>query len=250
MKQFLVVQHTYSEFLGAVEKQLENRDIGFVYCRPFTGQALPASALQYDALWLLGGAHPVTDREHCPWLDGELKLIRVFHKARRPIVGLGLGGLLVAQSAGGVAYDEPAQRAYWTTARATGAGRGDALAQAVDGKRVLVMTNGRVELPRQSEPIVVDEAGEWIAVRDGDAYGLLFRPELKPGTIEDMIMEEGRALPDNISELLEEARAQWRESQRTTDLVVAALVSALELMRERHKPPVFALRAMEGDDKG
>ena len=75
MKQFLVVQHTYSEFLGAIEKQLENRGIGFIYCRPFSRQQLPASALQYDALWLLGGAYPVTDREHGPWLDDELRLI-------------------------------------------------------------------------------------------------------------------------------------------------------------------------------
>lgn len=57
MKRFLVVQHTYSEFLGGIEKQLENRGIGFIYTRPFTGQSLPASALQYNALWLLGAAY-------------------------------------------------------------------------------------------------------------------------------------------------------------------------------------------------
>jgi len=241
MKQFLVVQHTYSEFLGAIEKQLENRDIGFIYCRPFTGQQLPASALQYDALWLLGGAYPVNDREHCPWLDDELRLIRVFQNARRPIVGLGFGGLLVAQAAGGAAHAEPARRAYWTTARATDVGAEDPLARAVDGRKVMVMVEGGVTLPQDVEPIVVDDAGEWIAARRGDAYGLLFRPELKPGTIEDMIMEEGRPLPDNAGELLEEARAQWQDSQRTTDLVVAALVAALDLMRERRKMPVFAL---------
>lgn len=125
MKQFLVVQHTYSEFLGAIEKQLENRDIGFFYCRPFTGQRLPASALQYDALWLLGGAYPVNDRGPCPWLDDEFRLIRVFQNARRAIVGLGFGGLLVAQAAGGAAHAEPAQRAYWTTAHATDVGAED-----------------------------------------------------------------------------------------------------------------------------
>jgi hypothetical protein len=50
MKRFAAVQHSYSEFLGAIEKQLENRGIGFTYFRPFTGQSLPASALQFDAL--------------------------------------------------------------------------------------------------------------------------------------------------------------------------------------------------------
>lgn len=242
MKQFLVVQHTYSEFLGGIEKQLESRGIGFNYFRPFTGQSLPASALQYDALWLLGGAYPVTDRAHCPWLDDELKLITAFQRARRPVVGFGAGGLLVAQAAGGSAHAAPAQRAYWTTARVTDAGSGDPVAAAVDGRKVLVMANGRVDLPPDIRPILTDDAGEWIAVRSGElAYGMLFRPELKPGMLEDMIMEEDRPLPDNIGALLEEARAQWGESQRTTDLVIAALVSALDLMRERRKMPVFML---------
>ncbi|HSN39990.1 MAG TPA: hypothetical protein VLT92_07325 [Burkholderiales bacterium] len=249
MKQFLVVQHTYSEFLGGIEKQLESRGIGFSYFRPFTGQSLPASALQYDALWLLGGAYPVTDHAHCPWLDDELKLIAAFKRAKRPVVGFGAGGLLVAQAAGGIARAEPAQRAYWTTARSTGAGRDDPVAAAADGRQVLVMANGSVDLPPGSEPVLTDEAGDWIAIKDGElAYGMLFRPELKPGMLEDMIMEEGRPLPDNIGEVLEQARARWSESQRTTDHILVALVSALDLMRERRKMPVFALNPVKGEE--
>lgn len=249
MKQFLVVQHTYAEFLGGVEKQFEDRGIGFAYFRPFTGQSLPASALQYDALWLLGGAYPVSDPAHWPWLNDELRLIAAFQRARRPVVGLGAGGLLLAQAAGGTAHAEPAQRAYWTTARKTAAGRDDPLAGAVDGRKVLVMVEGRVDLPPDIEPVLTDDAGEWIAVRSGKtAYGMLFRPELKPGMVEDMIMEEGRPLPDNISEVLEEARTQWHESQRTTDRVIAALVSALDLMQERRKMPVFKLNPVGSEE--
>jgi len=244
MKQFLVLQHTYSEFLGTVEKQLENRGIGFIYCRPFTGQSVPGSALQYDALWLLGSAWPVTDREHCPWIEDELRLIAAFRRAKRPVVGIGFGGLLVAQSFGGAPQAAPTHRAYWTTARATEAGRGDPLADAVDGARVLVMVNGSVDAPAGSAPLVVGEAGEWLALRDNDAYALLFRPEIKPGTIEDMIMEEDRPLPEHIGELLAEARVQWPETQRVTDRVIVGLVTALDLMRERRKPPVFALNVV------
>jgi GMP synthase (glutamine-hydrolysing) len=249
MKQFLVVQHTYSEFLGTIEKQLENRDIGFVYQRPFTGHNLPASALQYDALWLLGGAHAVTDRVACPWIDDELRLLGAFRRARRPVIGIGFGGLLVAQSCGGTPHDESPHRAYWTTAHATTAGRTDPLARAVDGRRVLVMVNGGVDLPSTLEPVAVDDAGTWIAIR-GDAltYGLLFRPELKPGMLEDMIMEEGRPVPEAIGELLAEARSVWGETQRTTMAVIAALVQALDLMRERRKMPVFALNPVKGEE--
>jgi GMP synthase-like glutamine amidotransferase len=245
MKRFAAIQHSYSEFLGAIEKQLENRGIGFTYFRPFTGQSLPASALQFDALWLLGGTHAPYDREHSTWLDEELRFLNSFERARRPVVGLGYGALLIAQAAGGEPQADPQPYAYWTTAHATAAGAADPMAQAIDGRQVLVAASGRVRLPPGVEPLAVDDAGEWIALRREQAYGLLFRPELTPGMIEDTIMEEGRPLPDDIGAVLEQARALWPQFQQTTDRVVAALVTGLDLMQERRKPPVFTLHAVQ-----
>jgi len=245
MKSFLAVQHSYSEFLGTIEKQLENRGIGFTYFRPITGQSLPASALQYDALWLLGGVYAPWDREHTPWLDEELRLLRSFGRAHRPVVGLGYGALLMAQAAGGEPAGDRSPYAYWTTARATQAGAEDPVAQALDGRKVLVAASGRVTLPEKLEPLVVDEAGEWIVFRHAESYGLLCRPELTPGMIEDTIMEEDRPMPDDISAVLEQARDLWPDFRETGARVVAALVAALDLMQERHKPPVFKLNVVQ-----
>lgn len=243
MKTFCVVQHTYSEFLGLIEGQLEKRDIGFNYFRPFVGQALPGAALQFDALFLLAGAYPTLEEEACPWVDDEKNLIRVFQKAKRPVVGIGFGGLLVAEVAGATPSEEPFHTLRWATAHATEAGKDDALAQAVDGQRVLVWYNGSAELPEGLEPIVVDEEGRWLAIRPDElTYGILFRPELKPGMIEDAIMEAGRLTPDDIGEYLESAREHWDEMQRTTDKIIVALVKELDLMQERRKAPVFNLK--------
>lgn len=242
MIRFVVIQHSYAEFLGAFEPRLEARDIGFTYVRPVTGQDVIGSALQYDALWMLGGAYPADDREHCPWIDDELRLVTVFQRARRPVVGIGFGAHVVALACGGTGRHEPFHDAYWTTAHATESGRADPVAQAVDGRRVLVMANGRVDLPPRVAPIAVDDAGRWIAIRpDPLTVGMLFRPELKPGMIEDMVMEEDRPVPDAIGELLQEARDRWGETQETTERVVAALVDSLDLMRERRKMPVFTI---------
>ena len=246
MKNFFVVQHSYAEFLGPIEKQLESRDIGFQYLRPFLGHDLPSSAPQHDALWLLGGAYPITDTEACPWLPQEYRLMEYFRKVGRPTVGIGFGGLLVARLAGGEAHEEPYFNAYWTTARKTAAGAQDPLAAAVDGREVLVMYNGRVDLPQGLDPILTDDDGRWLAVRpDATSYGVLFRPEMKPGMIEDMIMEDNRPLPDHIGDLLQQARERWPVMQQTTAQIARALVTALDLMTERRKMPVFALNPAE-----
>ncbi len=246
MKNFFVVQHSYAEFLGPIEKQLESRDIGFQYMRPFLGHDLPSSATQHDALWLLGGAYPITDTESCPWLPQEYRLMEYFRKVGRPTVGIGFGGLLVARLAGGEAHEEPYFNAYWTTARKTAAGAQDPLAAAVDGREVLVMYNGRVDLPQGLDPILTDDDGRWLAVRpDATSYGVLFRPEMKPGMIEDMIMEDNRPLPDHIGDLLQQARERWPAMQQTTAQIALALVTALDLMTERRKMPVFSLNPAE-----
>lgn len=247
MKRFIAVQHSHSEFLGSVERQLEKRGIGFSYFRPFTGQALPASALQFDALWLLGGASVPGDRAQLPWLDEELRLLRAFLRAQRPVVGLGFGALLLALAAGGEAQPDPKPYAYWSTAHATAAGAADPLAQAIDGRQVLVAASGRVSVPAGMEPVAVDDRGDWIALRHGAAYGLLFRPEMTPGMIEDTIMEEGRPLAEDIGDVLARARELWPEFSETGDRVLAALVSALDLMQERRKPPVFRIHAVSGE---
>ena len=246
MKRFMVVQHSYAEFLGMLEKQLESRNIGFQYQRPFLGNDLSTSAGQFDALWLLGGAYPVNDELACPWLAQERQLIVNFKKMQRPMVGIGFGALLLVEYAGGVVSDEPYFNTYWTTCHKTAAGEHDVLANAVDGKRVLVMVNGSASLPEGMEPLVVDDEGRWLAVRpDENTYAMLCRPEIKPGMIEDMMMEDNRPLPDNIVDILAQAREYWPVNQKVAADISFALVAALDLMTERRKMPVFSLNVVE-----
>lgn len=248
MIRFLAVQHSFSEFLGAFEPELEARDIGFTYLRPVTGQDVFANARQFDSLWLLGGAWPVTDAAHCPWVPDEVRLVQAFERADRPVVGLGFGGHVVALAHGSRASPEPAHLAYWTTARATDAGRDDPVARAIDGARVLVMANGDVAAPEGVAPVAVDDRGRWIALRPAArTYALRFRPDLKPGMIEDMVMEEDRDVPEDIGALLDEARRRWPESQLVNRRVAAALVEALGLMDEVRKARTILLRTVPGD---
>ncbi|MFO8154531.1 MAG: type 1 glutamine amidotransferase [Pseudomonadota bacterium] len=243
MQKLAVIQHTYTEFLGQLEDQLEKRGIGFNYYRMAVGDVLPSSALQFDGLFLLGGGHPNVDETHCPWFPDEINLIGVYEKAGRPVVGMGFGGLSVAAAHGAELSAEPFHNAYWTTARLTEAGRGDAVAESVDGRRVLVLYNGSAVLPDDVEPLLVDDDGNWLLIRPAPlTYGLLFRPEMKPGMLEDLVMEDDRETPENLGELMIEARSNWADMQDVTDQLAVALVGKLDLMHERHKAPVFSLK--------
>lgn len=243
MKRFAVVQHSYSEFLGLIETQLEKRDIGFNYFRPFLGSELPGSGLQFDALFLLGGPMSPLDSEDWPWLDDEIRTIGIFRQARRPIIGFGMGAMMMAAYEGAKIDYKPRNNVYWTIARKTSAGEGDPLAEAVDGEEVLVWAPGSARLPPGMEPILVDADGNWLAFRpEPESVGMLFRPEMKPGMIEDILMEEDREVPDNVFEIMERMRTLWPQLQRLTDKVVVALVTSCKLMQERHKPPVFSLK--------
>lgn len=243
MKNFAVIQHNYSEFLGQIERQLEARDIGFSYFRPFVGQDLPGSALHYDALFLLGGSNPISDAEKSPWVGQEKNLIQNFLNKKRPVVGFGFGGLVIAENFGAESNPEPFHTAYWTTAHKTQSGEGDTLAEAMHGRKVLVMYNGSAQLPDGVSPVLVDDEGNWIAIKpDALCYACLFRPELKPGMLEDMVMEAHRDTPDNIGEVLLQARDEWDETQKTANEFIVALVKSLNLMQEQKKAPIFNLK--------
>lgn len=233
-----------------IEKQLESRNIGFQYQRPFLGNDLATSAGQFDALWLLGGAFPANDDLACPWLPQERQLITNFKRMHRPLVGIGFGALLVVENAGGVITDEPYFNTYWTTCHQTEVGKDDPLANAVHGKRMLVMVNGNASLPEGMTPLVVDDEGRWLAVRpDEMSYAMLFRPDIKPGMIEDMMMEDNRPLPDDIGDILQQARAHWAVGQQTAAEISLALVTALDLMTERRKMPVFSINMVDKADE-
>ena len=240
MKRFLAVQHSFAEFFGALEAQWEARGIGFKYVRPVTGEDVAGTPSQFDALWLLGAAYAAADRAHCPWVDDEVRLVRAFAKSKRPVVGLGFGAHVLAAAYGATLSAAPEHDARFARAHALVAD--DPVARAIDGRHVLVMANGSAELDPGLEPVAADEAGRWLAFRTGElGYGLLFRPELKPGMLEDMVMEDERPLPQDIGALIEAAREQWPGMQDTADRVAAALVEALGLMDERAKPPVFRI---------
>jgi GMP synthase-like glutamine amidotransferase len=244
VKRFLVIQHNRSEFLGSFERLLEDRHIGFSYCRPFVGDRLPATAIQYDALWLLGGCARLDDPLLAQDRAQVFRLIGAFRRAKRPVIGFGYGALLIALQCGGEIRDSSTWHASFTCPRAHGDSQ---LADSVDGVPVLTLHRGQVQLPDAVKVLATSAYGDWlIACVDPTTYALLLRPEMKPGMLEDLVMEDADALPEHFGDLIAQTKVHWPDMQTLSQRVLAALVGTLDLMRERDKPSVIPVRVVKG----
>ena len=223
MKTVCVVQHTEAEYLGLMEDHFEGRNIRFIYKRPFTaGGTLPTGVEDYDGLMLLGGGpYGIVSGHILPSLGPELRLTRAFLEAGLPVVGFGLGSLILASAAGGGA-DEAPLRFELATAERTGLGDGFnqvpqyfPLAQYLRDMPVLPGDAVKIAVSSQGKPLI-------FAV-NGNSLGFTGHPGMKRGMAEDLIMEFTET-PDNTVDTLDALGSmQFEIASVLNDLMVATM---------------------------
>jgi GMP synthase (glutamine-hydrolysing) len=87
----------------------------------------PADPLAYDAVFVLGGSMNTDEGERHGWIGTERGLIGRLLERRVPLMGLCLGGQMLAEAAGAVARRAPRPEIGWHTIEVTEAGREDPL---------------------------------------------------------------------------------------------------------------------------
>lgn len=197
MKHVSVVQHTQSEWLGAIEDHLEGRGIRFSYFRPFaSGGSLPDVMTLGDGLMLLGGGPwgAATAGHLLPSLEAEVRLARACLMLGKPVVGFGLGSQILSLAAdGGVAsapFDLVCEMALRARDRALAGHLPPSLPFIAYGR-------DRATPPDYAEILAVDESGAPAVFQIGaNALGLAANPGIRPAMIEDLVMEFEEAPPD------------------------------------------------------
>lgn len=96
----LVVQHTATETPGWLAEWLPAAGLALDILRPYAGDPLPSS-LGSDALIVLGGPMGAYDDEVAPWLPATRELLRSGVARSVPVLGVCLGGQLLAAACGG-----------------------------------------------------------------------------------------------------------------------------------------------------
>jgi len=223
MKTVCVLQHTEAEYLGLMEDHLEGRAVRFQYCRPFTsGGTVPADAEGFDGLIVLGaGPHGIVSGSLLPSLGPELRLIKDFLDNDLPVIGIGLGAVMVAVAAGGGA-DEAPLRFSVTPARRTVP---DALAGYLpETFPAAIYMRDAVILPEGARILAAGEDGAPLVFQIGErCFGFLGHPGAKSAMIEDLIMEFAES-PDDTAERLDELRGAQRSIADALTAIMSGLV--------------------------
>ncbi|WP_405935356.1 type 1 glutamine amidotransferase [Streptomyces sp. NBC_00726] len=111
----LVVQNTARGGPGRVGDWLSTAGLGLRVLRPYAGEALP-SALGGRPLVVLGGGFLPDDDERAPWLAATRRLVGQALTDGTPMLGICLGGQLLAQVAGGTVRAAHGEPEYGSTA--------------------------------------------------------------------------------------------------------------------------------------
>jgi GMP synthase-like glutamine amidotransferase len=223
MKTICVIQHTEAEYLGLMEDHFEGRNIRFLYQRPFAaGGKIPADTEGFDGLILLGGGpYGIVSGHLLPSLAPELRLTKGFLDAELPVVGIELGALILAVSAGGGA-DEAPLRFDVTTARETRSGiLGGHMPEQFP---LACYLRDRPVLPGDTDILATSPDGDPLVFSlRGNCLGFMGHPGMKRGMAEDLIMEFAET-PDHTVEALEAlGEVQGEVAAALTELMVGTI---------------------------
>ncbi len=222
MKSICVIQHTEAEYLGLFEDHLESRSIRFSYFRPFTkGGTLPVDEEEYAGLILLGGGpFGVVSGPLVTSMAPELRITGRFLEAGKPVLGFGIGAILLAVAAGGGADEAPLRFEIGT------AESSDGLVDNIMPKTFSFATYLRDKpvLPDGAEVLALDaNQNPLVFSVSGNSFGFVCHPGIKSAMVEDLIMEFEEA-PDGTADRLEELRMRQADIASALSTMMIGLV--------------------------
>ena len=176
----LVVQHTPNGGPRRVGTWLTEAGLDVRVVRAYAGEALPAT-LGGRPLLVLGGGYLPDDDTRAPWLPATRRLVAQALDDGSPVLGICLGGQLLAQVAGGTVEAEHGTPEYGSTpVRLRPEAASDPL---LHGLGPLVPAIERhvdaiTELPPEAVWLASSEGCPYQAFRVGErAWGVQFHPE-------------------------------------------------------------------------
>ena len=150
----------------------------------------PSPADTYDAVLIFGGTDNLDERGAKPWMDRELEELGRLIAGGTPVLGICLGGQLIAEAAGGSVFPMGHECVGWQEVELTPEGPNDPLLGALPARfRAYLWHEYQFSLPEKAVPLGRSEDCLQ-AFRLGDrVWALQFHPEVT-AEIADTWIEE------------------------------------------------------------
>lgn len=190
--------------------------IGYSAAAPDEHRDLPDSDAGFDGfdgLVVLGGPQDAGDDEGNPYFRRLMEAIREFHAADKPVLGICLGGQLVARAFGARVYDQGTFDFGFGAVSLTGEGKEDPLFRGMDAELVLMQSHQDVfEVPEDGTLLARDAAGGVQGFRLGRAtYAFQFHPEVTADIVREWARRRSDQLKAGDGKAFQRLEAQIRQ---------------------------------------
>jgi GMP synthase-like glutamine amidotransferase len=175
-----VIVNDFSGTTGIVGDRIIERGGYYEVCHPHVATAyptqtntLPGTGAGYDGLIVMGGAMDAFDDAGYPQFQNVLQLIRDFHEAGKPVLGICLGVQLITRAFAGAVYRHSGLEIGFTELTVTAAGCEDPLLRDLAARQwIFQWHQDTFDLPGQALLLMSGDNCRHQAIRIGDGtYG-------------------------------------------------------------------------------
>lgn len=197
MAKIYVLQNHPVEHLASIADALEGAALAWQYVRVYEGHSVPKDMKGAGGLIVMGGPMAVYQADKYPYLSDEMRLIEQAVKDDLPVLGVCLGGQIVATALGAKVTKNPAGKEIgWHPVRLTDAAKDDRLFRGIVQDIMPFHWHGDIfELPAGAVSLASSEKTPCQAFRYGaNVYALQFHLEVTAESVAAMAAEWPREL--------------------------------------------------------
>ena len=187
----LVFQHEPDDGPGYLGEALLRHGARLSIVRLDQGEAVPDIST-HNMLLVMGGTMNVYQADKYPWLAEETRAIRQAVEAGKAVLGVCLGGQLLAKALGARVRIGAATEVGLIPITLTEAGEADPLFEGLSAVEAVEWHDDTFDIPTGAIALARSESCAHQAFRFGQgAYGLQFHPEVSPAMLAEWIKAAG-----------------------------------------------------------
>ena len=209
----LVLQNERVSPAGIIGERIGARGHAMSVLHPMQGEPLPTSANRYAGILVLGGVMSANDDDKYAALEPMRQLLRDFHAADKPILGICLGAQVLARTFGGSVRRHTGMEFGYVPLRFTDAGRRDPLLSGLSNPQWIMESHeDTFDVPADGVTLMTGDDCLNQAFRVGRAaYGFQCHFEATPTLIDSWVAGFGQTVRKSLGDRADATFARLAE---------------------------------------